>query len=165
MNTTPPPPSNISYNDTATTAHINLLQGIITRLANNSASCKTWCLSIVAALLSLAGTTHNPDLVTIALVPVVAFGFIDTMYLAHETAYRDFYTDVVKKIRANKYTTDDVFEAKGWPGLCRFAWCFVRAAASWAIWPVYLGLIAAYFAARHYGVLEALAKVPKPPSP
>ena len=30
----------------AVTAHINLLQGIINRLANNSASCKTWCLPL-----------------------------------------------------------------------------------------------------------------------
>src|ERR1700752_55147 len=82
----------------ATTAHINLLQGIIDRLANNSASCKTWCLSIVAPLLSLAGAVHAPVLVTIALVPVAVFAFIDTMYLAHEAAYRELYGRIVAKI-------------------------------------------------------------------
>jgi hypothetical protein len=35
----------------AAIAHVNLIQGIINRLANNSASCKTWCLVIVSALL------------------------------------------------------------------------------------------------------------------
>src|SRR5689334_1539318 len=85
----------LTHNDPATTAHINLLQGIINRLANTSASCKTWCLSIVAALLSLAGSTHNPNLITVALVPVMVFGFIDMMYLAHETAYRELYKDTL----------------------------------------------------------------------
>jgi hypothetical protein len=48
----------------AATTHITLLQGIITRLANNSASCKTWCLTLVAALLSLSGAAHLPQMVT-----------------------------------------------------------------------------------------------------
>jgi hypothetical protein len=47
----------------AVMAHINLLQGIINRLANNSACCKTWCLALVGALLSLAGATHPPVVV------------------------------------------------------------------------------------------------------
>jgi hypothetical protein len=59
----------------AVTAHINLLQGIINRLANNSASCKTWCITLVGALVSLAGATHVPGIVTFALAPVVIFGF------------------------------------------------------------------------------------------
>src|ERR1700730_5201974 len=59
----------------AVTTHISMLQGIINRLANNSGSCKTWCLTVVSALLSLAGATHLPAIVTFALVPVVIFGF------------------------------------------------------------------------------------------
>ena len=38
----------------AATSHITVLQGIITRLANNSAACKTWSLTLVAAVLSVA---------------------------------------------------------------------------------------------------------------
>ncbi len=147
----------------AAIAHINLLQGIINRLANNSASCKTWCLSILAALLSLAGATHNPTLVTIALVPVTVFGFIDTMYLANETAYRDLYKRIVGAIRDGEYRLANTFEAGAWNGVGHFLYCFIRAAASWAIWPVYLGLVAAYVAADHWGALDALATVPKPP--
>src|ERR1700730_10825885 len=92
-------------------AHINLLQGIINRLANNNASCKTWCLALVGALLSLAGATHVPGIVTFALVPVVIFGFMDTMYLAQERAYRNLYNRVVELIRANTLKREHVFEA------------------------------------------------------
>jgi hypothetical protein len=148
-------------NDAATTAHISLLQGIIDRLANNSASCKTWCLSMVAALLSLAGAVHAPVLVTIALVPVAVFGFIDTMYLAHEAAYRDLYGRMVAKIRSGEYRLADAFEADAWTSYGNFFWFVFRAIGSWSIWPVYLGLVAAYLAASHFGALDALAKVAK----
>ncbi len=87
----------------AVTTHINMLQGIINRLANNSGACKTWCLPLVAALLSLAGATHVPAIVTFALVPVVIFGCLDGMYLAQERAYRALYNDVVAAIRRQIY--------------------------------------------------------------
>ena len=90
MNEKPQEPSPFRPADNpAAIEHIKLLQGIVNRLANNSASCKTWCLTLVAALLSLAGTSRNLAIVPISLVPVVVFGFIDTMYLAQERAYRD----------------------------------------------------------------------------
>jgi hypothetical protein len=95
----------------AVTAHINLLQGIINRLANNSASCKTWCLTLVGALLSLAGATHVPGIVTFALVAVVIFGLMDTMYLAEEIAYRDLYKSTVRAIRDGNYGRDNIFKA------------------------------------------------------
>ena len=75
----------------AVTAHIGLLQDIISRMANNSASCKTWCLALVGALLGLAGAVHSPAVVAFAVVAVVVFGFVDTMYLAQEKAYRSPY--------------------------------------------------------------------------
>ena len=35
----------------AVQAHISMLQGIISRMANNSANCKTWVITIIAAML------------------------------------------------------------------------------------------------------------------
>src|SRR5262245_14436128 len=94
----------------AVTAHITLLQGIINRLATASASCKTWCITLVAALVSLAGSTRVPVIVTVALVPVVVFAFLDTMYLAQERAYRDLYKRIVDEIRAGTYSRANTFE-------------------------------------------------------
>jgi hypothetical protein len=95
----------------AVIAHLNVLQGIITRLANNSASCKVWCLTLVGALISLAGATHVPVIITAALVPIVAFGFMDTEYLATEKAYRDLYAEVVRRVRDGSYALTGAFEA------------------------------------------------------
>jgi hypothetical protein len=141
----------------AVTAHISLLQGIINRLANNSASCKTWCLTLVGALLSLAGATHVPGIVTFALVPVVIFGFMDTMYLAQERAYRDLYARVVGTIRDGSYGLGGAYEARAPLGFCRFC----SSLASWSIFPVYLGLIVAYFIADQAGWLLVLTAATK----
>lgn len=141
----------------AVTAHVNLLQGIINRLANNSASCKTWCLTLVSALVSLAGATRAPGIITFALVPVVIFGFMDTMYLAQERAYRELYGRVVGSIRNGSYAQSSAYEARA---SIRRGQVF-SALTSWAIYPVYLGLIAAYLVARLTGWLAVLAATSK----
>jgi hypothetical protein len=138
----------------AVMAHITLLQGIINRLAVNSASCKTWCATLVAALVSLAGATHVPQIVTVALVPVAIFGFLDTMYLAQERAYRDLYKRIVAKIRGGTYALADTYNAEA--PLCMSA-C-MAAFSSWSIWPVYGGLGATYVTARCMGWLLLLAR-------
>lgn len=136
----------------AVTAHINLLQGVINRLANNSASCKTWCLTLVGALVSFAGATHVPGIISFALVPVVIFGFLDTMYLAQERAYRDLYKTITGKIRNGSYVLADTYEARA--PLPKRA--FFSALRSWAVYPVYLGLILAYIFAYFTGWLAVL---------
>jgi hypothetical protein len=122
----------------AAIAHINLLQGIINRLAGNSASCKTWCLTLVSALLSFAGSAHNAAVMMVALIPIVALGYLDARYLAQEKAYRDLYADVVDKLRRKDYKLGDAFNAVA-P-----AAKFVPAFKSWSVWPMYLGLLALY---------------------
>lgn len=137
----------------AVVAHMNLIQGIINRLANNSASCKTWCLTLVSALVSLAGATHVPGIVTFALVPVVIFGFTDTMYLAQEKAYRDLHMRTASAVRDGSYVLSNTYEASApikFRGVC-------SALGSWSIYPVYAGLILAYLVARIAGWLAALA--------
>lgn len=141
----------------AVTAHINLLQGIINRLANNSASCKTWCLTLVSALVSLAGATHAPGIVTFALVPVVIFGFMDTMYLAQERAYRELYAGIVESIRGGSYGLGSAYDARAPLTFSRVC----SALASWSIFPVYLGLILTYLCAHLAGWLAVLTAAAK----
>lgn len=141
----------------AITAHVSLLQGIISRLANNSASCKTWCLALVGALVSLAGATRVPGIITFTLIPVVIFGFMDTMYLAQEKAYRDLYTCTITKIRNGSYSLGKVYEARA---SLKFRHV-LKAMVSWSIFPVYLGLVAAYLIAYLKGWLALLTAVAK----
>jgi hypothetical protein len=144
---------------TAVTTHINLLQSIITRLAGNSVACKTWCLTLVTGLLSLAGATHVPAIVTFALVPVVVFGFMDTMYLSQERAYRQLYARTVAAIRGGSYARTSAFEVDAPVPLCTY----FSAAASWSILPVYGGLIIAYAIVASTGWLYVITAAGKAP--
>lgn len=149
-----PPSALFPADNPAVMAHITMLQGIINRLAGASASCKTWCLALVSSLVSLAGATHVPAIVAVALVPVAIFGFLDTMYLGQERAYRTLFATVVARIRDGTYTrADDAFEANA---SLKGADCFA-AFLSWAVWPVYGGLAALYVVAHTQGWLQLLA--------
>ena len=64
----------------AVKAHLDIMQGVIQRMAANSASCKTWCISLVSAILVVAADKAKPQLVWIALLPTVMFFFLDTYY-------------------------------------------------------------------------------------
>lgn len=141
----------------AVIAHISLLQGVINRMANNSASCKTWCITLVAALLSLAGATHTPGIITFSLVPVLIFGFMDAMYLAQEKAYRDLYKHIITQISNQSYSLTSVYDARASVSVKHFC----SSLMSWSVFPVYLSLILAYLLfslAGWFVVLTAAAK-------
>jgi hypothetical protein len=133
----------------ATIAHLNQLQAIISRLAGNSAQCKTWCVAIVSALLSFAAASKNDKFVTIAIIPVVIFCLIDAAYLGREKAFRELYNSIVNQIRNRSYTRADCFNLIPAAG----TGYFFSALFSWSVLPIYLGLIAVYFLARVIGLL------------
>jgi hypothetical protein len=74
-------------------------------------------------------------------VPIVVFGFMATVFLSQERAYRDLFVVVVEKLRTGKYTLANVFEANA---PLRFAGC-LETVWSWAILPIYLGLTVTCF--------------------
>jgi hypothetical protein len=137
----------------AVTAHISMLQGIINRLANNSASCKTWCLALVSALLSLAGASHVTVIVSFALLPVVVFGFLDAMYLARERAYRRLFANIAEKIQDGTYARNHAYNAKA----SVESGALFDAFGSWSIFPLYVGLLVAYGIVVSLGWLGVIA--------
>ncbi len=84
----------------AVKAHLDIMQGVIQRMAANSASCKTWCISLVSAILVVAADKGKPQLVWLALLPTLMFFLLDTYYLAFEKGFRDSYKDFVLKVHA-----------------------------------------------------------------
>lgn len=75
----------MTKNDPAVTTHVNMMQGIIKRMASNSASCKQWCILIITALLTFSkGNTDPIDLSGICLIPLILFCFMDCFYLGLE---------------------------------------------------------------------------------
>ena len=77
--------------------YLNMLQGIINRLAGNSFSVKGWSMTLVSALLGLAlsGKGGSPFGAAVALLPALAFWGLDGYFLAQERLFRGLYAKVI----------------------------------------------------------------------
>jgi hypothetical protein len=66
----------------AVQAHIVMLQGIINRVAGNSANCKTWTVAIIGGILSMSNI--GIPFLFISLLICVVFLLLDCFYLGVE---------------------------------------------------------------------------------
>jgi hypothetical protein len=85
---------------------IDLIQGIINRMANNSFLLKGWSISLIAVILALTKDTiiATPYLSAILLLPVVAFWYLDAFFLHKEKCYRKLYDWVIiNRSKTTKY--------------------------------------------------------------
>ena len=90
-------------------AHLGILQDVIQRMAGNSASCKTWCITLVSALLVIVAGQGRDELARIAIVPTVLFWALDAYYLGLEKAFRASYTDFLRKLHSGNAKADDLY--------------------------------------------------------
>jgi hypothetical protein len=85
---------------------IDLIQGIINRMANNSFLLKGWLVSLIAVILALTkDTIVSTDLSyfnLILLLPVIVFWYLDAFFLHKERCYRKLYEWVI--VNRNKST-------------------------------------------------------------
>ena len=77
--------------------HLEMIQSIITRLANNSFSLKGWTVIFIAAVLGFAIKESNPNYIFLVLLPIFAFWGLDGYYLRQEKLFRALY-DKVRKL-------------------------------------------------------------------
>ena len=87
----------MSVNPQHTVEHLKMIQGVIARMAGNSAQMKTWAVSLVTAAIVFSGLSDKPhSLIAVGgFVPVVAFWIMDAKYLHLENCYRALYETVV----------------------------------------------------------------------
>ena len=93
----------------AVQAHLTMMQGVINRMAENSRSCKVWCVTLVAAVLVLVARTGEPQHSLIALAPTLLFLCLDSYYLALERAFIRSQNAFVKKLHESKLESSDVY--------------------------------------------------------
>lgn len=77
--------------------HLEMIQGVINRMAGNSFMLKGWAVTLAAGIFALASKDADKMYFLITYVPVVVFWFLDSYYLLQERLYRDLYNDVRKK--------------------------------------------------------------------
>lgn len=76
------------------TKHLEMLQDIISRMANNSFLLKGWSVVLVSALFALAAKDSNIYYVYLAYFPTIAFWMLDGYYLWQERLFRKLYDKV-----------------------------------------------------------------------
>ncbi len=72
-------------------AHLQMIQGVINRMASNSFAIKGWSVTLCSALFALAAAETNPLFVYLAYFPGFAFWTLDAYFLRQETLFRELY--------------------------------------------------------------------------
>ena len=130
----------LNENSTAVQAHLTIIQGVISRMAENSRSCKVWCVTLVAAVLVLVARTGEPQHALITLVPTLLFWVLDAYYLGLERRFRKSYCAFVGRVHDGKIATSDLYTvAPSGSEIGQFCWALFR---SFSILPFYLLLTA-----------------------
>lgn len=76
--------------------HLEMIQGVINRMAGNSFALKGWAVTLVAGIFVLAGKDTDKLYFLVAYIPVVVFWWLDAYYLLQERLYRSLYEKVRK---------------------------------------------------------------------
>ena len=127
--------------------HLQMMQSVITRMADNSRACKTWAVTLVAAILVVVArfggadeeTAFGAEMAWIALVPAFLFWVLDSYYLALEQSFRDSYNDFVSNLHAGRPVKSSVFKIEKSGSILKHLW---KSQKSFAIWPFYLAVAA-----------------------
>lgn len=104
-------------------------------MAGNSAGCKTWCITIVSAILVVTAEQQNPSVAWIAVFPAVLFAALDIYYLALENGLRCTYEAFVKKLHNGCLSPDDLYDVRPTGSVWRLQ---ARAMRSFSVWGFYL---------------------------
>ena len=74
--------------------HLEMVQGVINRMANNSFMLKGWAVTLVAGIFALSGEATDKLYFLVAYIPIIVFWGLDTYYLLQERLYRSLYDKV-----------------------------------------------------------------------
>lgn len=143
----PSQPSKVTPDSSSVQSYLNILQGIITRMATNSASCKAWCVSLVSAILVVIADKNKPNYAWITLIPIVLFFLLDSYYLGQERSFREIYNSFVKDLHSGEIATDKLFVLKPPKGMNVVNLLF-SSSLSFSVYPFYLTLVLTVIIAR-----------------
>ena len=74
--------------------HLEMIQKVVKRLANNSFTYKGWSITLISALLVLSATDMQPSFALVGLLPAICFWWLDAYYLRQERLYRRLFDEV-----------------------------------------------------------------------
>lgn len=74
--------------------HLEMIENVISRMANCSFLIKGWTLTIIAAVFTLAAKDTDIKFVIIAYIIIPCFWILDGFYISKERQYRSLYDEV-----------------------------------------------------------------------
>ena len=83
-----------SDNNETKIRHLEMIQSVITRMANNSFMLKGWAVTLVAGVFALSANDANKVFFLVAYIPIVLFWFLDSYYLQLERKFKVLYNAV-----------------------------------------------------------------------
>lgn len=127
----------VNFESPSVTSYLAILQGVIGRMGTNSASCKTWCVTLVSAVIIIVADKGKPNYVWISVIPILLFAILDSYYLSLERQFRSVYNDFIRKLHFESATVDDVFIIGPTSGVRATSVSILKAALSISVWPFY----------------------------
>jgi hypothetical protein len=137
-----PPPKEPSDEDAMSQSdYLQMVQGVISRMASNSFVVKGWSVTLTAALLAFAAKDNDASFAWIAAGAVAVFGVLDARYLALERAFISVYDTAAQAAPTTPTLTPP---ASGFSGV-------VSALFSWSVALVHGVALAAAIAVAVFG--------------
>ena len=136
----------LDHKSSAVHKHLEIMQGVIARMAENSRYCKVWCVTLVAATLVLVARTGEAAHALIALAPTALLYLLDSYYLMLEKGFRKSYEAFVGKLQAREIFGSDLFHVHYEGSKVRgFAWAM---SMSFSVLPFYVAVVVTVLLAR-----------------
>lgn len=74
--------------------HLELIQGVVARMAGNSFLLRGWSVTVASGLFALAAKDANARFSWLAVLPILAFWNLDAYFLRQERLFRKLYDHV-----------------------------------------------------------------------
>lgn len=101
-----------TFSDDDVLKHLELLNGIISRMAKASSDCKHWGITLISAIGVIAISTGSIAVLLSALIPLAGFAMLDAYYLAQEQAFRRLHEITRKAIQLHGHCGNILFNYK-----------------------------------------------------
>ena len=118
--------------------HLELIQGVINRMAGNSLALKGWAVTLIAGIFALASKDADKIYFLVAYIPVTVFWGLDSYYLLQERLYRSLY-EKVRFLPEDKIDFSMKASAKEFKSEKNTFWdCFISPTECWFYLPLAL---------------------------
>src|SRR5256885_13144793 len=134
-------------NSEAVKAHLTIMQSVIQRMAGNSTSAKTWCITLVSAVLVVVADKGKPQFAWLAVIPTVLLLVLDAYYLGLERGFRKSYNSFIDKLHGHELKASDLYVVEPEGDLLALA---VAALRSFSVWPFYGTLLIMIYLAKQF---------------